>query len=134
MSAFVQDIWEQSKQGTMELVREVLWSWNESLHNCWTAIVTNRLLANVLQFGAIVLGYLWAKQRGMNVALIVFAVTAFYVYRYLDGECHRVSMLEGVFSASAEETKREKLEYSFCLRCLLIKFGYRNWTWIALPI
>lgn len=84
------DIWEQSRQGTMELVREVLWSWNESLHDLWTSILSNRLLINCLQFAAIAFVYVWAKERGLNVAVIVLAVTAFYVYRYLDAECHRV--------------------------------------------
>lgn len=74
----------------MELVREVLWSWNESLHDLWTSILSNRLLINCLQFAAIAFVYVWAKERGLNVAVIVLAVTAFYVYRYLDAECHRV--------------------------------------------
>lgn len=88
-----QDIWEQSRQGTMELLREVLWTWNESLHNFWTGCLSSRLLINCLQFASIVLAYCWAKDRGLNVAAIVFAATAFYVYRYLDDDCHRVSVL-----------------------------------------
>lgn len=91
LSVFLcQDIWEQSKQGTMELVREVLWSWNESLHYYWTTLMSNRLFINTLQFAAIALVYIWAKDRGQNVAVIVVGVTAFYIYRYLDAECHRV--------------------------------------------
>lgn len=74
----------------MELVREVLWTWNESLHNFWTSLLTNRLITNCLQFTAIALAYMWAKDRGYNMAVIVVAVTAFYVYVYLDAECHRV--------------------------------------------
>lgn len=108
----------------MELVREVLWSWNESILNFWSSLVANRVFLNTLQLVAIAGVYVWAKQRGTNVAVIVVGVTAFYVYRYLDGECQRVSA-----GRNADSLLTQILIIFAILYCCC-----RNWTLNASPI
>lgn len=86
----LQEVWQQSRQGTMQLVREVLWTWSETGWRLWHDWVwANRWLVNAVQLGAIVAGCALARRYGVGVGLLGTIGVAFAVYRYLDADCHR---------------------------------------------
>lgn len=80
-----------SRLKTIDLVKEVVQSWSESVYNAWQSITSNRWLVNMATLAMFAIGFYVCRRLKINVLVVAVSVVAFYTFQFLDAECQRVS-------------------------------------------
>lgn len=80
-----------SRTKTIDLVKEVVQSWGETVSNAWQSITSNRWLVNIVTLAMFAIGLSVCRRLKVNVLVVAVSVVAFYTFQFLDAECQRVS-------------------------------------------
>ncbi len=91
MDQLIAEVLYQSRSGTYELFKEMYLTWKDMFALYWGMLVSSRQIVLAIQFASIVL--IWFACRRFKLSFSVFGLlfVLFYLYSFLDSECHRVS-------------------------------------------
>lgn len=91
MDQLIAEVLYQSKSGTYELFQEMYLTWKDMFLLYWELIMSSRQVVIGIQFACFVL--IWFASRKFKFSFSVVGVffLLFYLYSFLDSECHRVS-------------------------------------------
>lgn len=91
MDQLIAEVLYQSRSGTFELFQEMYLTWKDMLILYGELIMSSRQMVIGMQFAGFVL--LWFASRKFKFSFTVVGLffVLFYLYSFLDSECHRVS-------------------------------------------
>lgn len=91
MDQLLAEVLYQSRSGTFELFQEMYLTWKDTFILYWEWIMSQRQVVIGIQFAGLVL--IWFASRKFKFSFSVVGVffVLFYLYSFLDSECHRVS-------------------------------------------
>lgn len=92
MEQLIAEVLYQSKSGTFVLFQEMYLTWKDMLMMYLEPIMSSRQIVIGLQFSAFVLVWLACRKFKFSFAVVGLFFVSFYLYSFLDSECHRVRM------------------------------------------
>lgn len=94
MDQLIAEVLHQSRSGTYELFKEMYLTWKDLFLWYWELVMSSRQFVIGIQFGAFVLIWLASKKFGFRFSVVGIFFVLFYLYSFLDSECHRVNKNE----------------------------------------
>lgn len=91
MDQLIAEVLYQSRSGTFELLQEMYLTWKDLLLLYWELIMSSRQFVIGIQFAGFVLIWFASRKFKFSFAVVGLFFVLFYLYSFLDAECHRVS-------------------------------------------
>lgn len=91
MDQLIAEVLHQSRSGTYELFQEMYLTWKDLLILYWEWIMSSRQIVIGIQFAGFVLIWFASRKFKFSLSVVGFFFVLFYLYSFLDSECHRVS-------------------------------------------
>lgn len=92
MDQLLSEVLYQSRSGTFELFQEMYLNWRDTFTWYWQLILSSRQVVIGLQFAVFVLVWFASRKFKFRFSVVALFFVLFYLYSFLDAECHRVSM------------------------------------------
>lgn len=92
MDQLVAEVLYQSRSGAFELFQEMYLTWRDTLISYWEMIMSSRQVVLGMQFAGFILIWFASRKFKFSFSVVGLFFVLFYVYSFLDAECHRVSI------------------------------------------
>lgn len=92
MDQLISEVLSQSRSGMFELFQEMYLTWKDLLILYWDRIMSSRQIVIGLQFAGFVLIWFASRKFKFSFSVVGLLFVLFYLYSFLDSECHRVSV------------------------------------------